>query len=91
MVLFKLSVLSGLLGVVNAFGAAPGSLARSTILQRANQTNAEYDYVIVGGGTAGLTVADRLTENGKYSVLVIEYGVFRTCLDSIYEGKKKKC
>lgn len=22
-----------------------------------------YDFVIVGGGTAGLTVADRLTEN----------------------------
>ena len=25
----------------------------------------EYDYVIVGGGTSGLTVGDRLTENGK--------------------------
>jgi heterodisulfide reductase subunit A-like polyferredoxin len=24
-----------------------------------------YDYIIVGGGTSGLTVADRLTENGK--------------------------
>ncbi|KAK4173805.1 putative GMC oxidoreductase [Triangularia setosa] len=33
-----------------------------------------YDYVIVGGGTAGLTVGDRLSESGKYSVLVIEYG-----------------
>lgn len=25
----------------------------------------EYDYVIVGGGTSGLTVGDRLTEDGK--------------------------
>lgn len=33
-----------------------------------------YDYVIVGGGTAGLTVGDRLSESGKHSVLVIEYG-----------------
>jgi hypothetical protein len=24
-----------------------------------------YDYVIVGGGTSGLTVANRLTEGGK--------------------------
>ncbi|KAB5515483.1 hypothetical protein GE09DRAFT_1179452 [Coniochaeta sp. 2T2.1] len=34
-----------------------------------------YDYVIIGGGTAGLTVGDRLSESGEYSVLVIEYGL----------------
>jgi ribulose 1,5-bisphosphate synthetase/thiazole synthase len=27
--------------------------------------NQTYDYIIVGGGTSGLTVANRLTENGK--------------------------
>ena len=40
----------------------------------ARQVQKEYDYVIIGGGTAGLTVADRLTEDGKSTVLVIEYG-----------------
>ncbi|RMY64894.1 hypothetical protein D0863_09497 [Hortaea werneckii] len=34
----------------------------------------EYDYVIIGGGTSGLTVANRLTEDPRVSVLVIEYG-----------------
>ncbi|PGG98606.1 hypothetical protein AJ79_08810 [Helicocarpus griseus UAMH5409] len=36
----------------------------------------EYDYIIVGGGTNGLTVGDRLTADGKSSVLVLEYGYF---------------
>ncbi|KAF8574065.1 GMC oxidoreductase, partial [Ramaria rubella] len=34
-----------------------------------------HDFVIIGGGTAGLTVANRLTENPEYSVLVLEAGV----------------
>ncbi|RYN79412.1 hypothetical protein AA0117_g3810 [Alternaria alternata] len=33
-----------------------------------------YDYVIVGGGVTGLVVANRLTEDKKKSVLVIEAG-----------------
>ena len=38
--------------------------------------NASFDYVIVGGGTAGLTVASRLAENPSLSVAVIEAGGF---------------
>lgn len=32
------------------------------------------DYVIVGSGSAGSTMAARLSEDGKHSVIVIEYG-----------------
>ncbi|KAL8725839.1 MAG: hypothetical protein Q9181_006265 [Wetmoreana brouardii] len=33
-----------------------------------------YDYVIVGGGTSGLTVANRLSENPGLQILVLEAG-----------------
>lgn len=38
--------------------------------------SASYDYVVVGGGTAGLTVARRLAANSSVSVAIIEAGDF---------------
>jgi choline dehydrogenase len=33
-----------------------------------------FDYVIVGAGSAGCVLADRLTQGGAHTVLVLEYG-----------------
>jgi choline dehydrogenase-like flavoprotein len=33
-----------------------------------------FDFVVVGGGTSGLVLANRLTENPNVSVLVLEAG-----------------
>ena len=38
--------------------------------------NATFDYVIIGGGTSGLTVASRLAQNHAINVAVIEAGGF---------------
>jgi len=36
--------------------------------------DAEFDYVIVGAGSAGAALAHRLSESGDHSVRVLEYG-----------------
>ncbi|KAK5152317.1 hypothetical protein LTR04_006461 [Oleoguttula sp. CCFEE 6159] len=41
---------------------------RAVIIDEVSNLKAEYDYVVVGGGTSGLTVADRLTEDPKMAI-----------------------
>jgi choline dehydrogenase-like flavoprotein len=38
--------------------------------------NTEFDYIVLGGGTAGLVIASRLSEDPEISVAVIEAGDF---------------
>ncbi|KAK9838967.1 hypothetical protein WJX74_006865 [Apatococcus lobatus] len=56
-----------------------GGRVRQSLRTRAqvfdNPAPGQYDYIIVGGGTAGCVLANRLTADGTKNVLVLEAGL----------------
>ncbi|KAG8162981.1 hypothetical protein KVR01_007459 [Diaporthe batatas] len=53
------------------------AVASSATRSPDSYSDAHFDYVILGGGTAGMVIANRLSENPNNTVLVVEAGTFQ--------------
>lgn len=55
------------------------SAQHGEIKRSVNDLHSTYDYVIIGGGTSGLTVANRLSENPSRKHVLLEETIFAGC------------
>ncbi|KAK4207727.1 hypothetical protein QBC37DRAFT_454746 [Rhypophila decipiens] len=84
----QITVLIFVLFLTELARARPESALSARHVQRPGDLRESYNFIIVGGGTAGLALADRLTESKKHTVLVVEYGQFANTSDPSTIGQR---
>ncbi|XP_029680543.1 glucose dehydrogenase [FAD, quinone]-like [Formica exsecta] len=82
-ILMPFIIIASTYGVNNNFLNLVKNYGNPTAEEIEFATNAKYDFIVVGAGSAGSVLANRLSENKRWKVLLLEAGYEQNLLNQI--------